>query len=138
MRLDRWLTGLAVVFGLAAAVAIAIPEVQQLIAYANAQVNPYDKRSQVEATYANIIAMREMFNIATKTQIELEDLEFLDMIFSARQLATLWDEIQRNGPITTWVQLSKIKYWGPSSRQKLAIFYKLKDEQSSVHGYPVY
>ena len=52
------------------------------------QVNPYDKRTNVEQTYASIIAMREMFNIATKTQIELEDLEFLDMIFSARQLAT--------------------------------------------------
>lgn len=126
----RSLFGVLAVLGLLVSAVIPVA--------ANGTANPYEKMTQVQAMYANIVATRQMFGIDCKTQIDLEDLEFLDLIFSARQLATLWDYIEREGPITTWVELAKLKYWGPSSRAKLALFYQLQDEQSSVRGYPVY
>lgn len=134
MKRNLALVGLSLVLFLGA---VAFQEVSQMLVYATGEPNPYDKLTEAQATYANIIAMREMFGIDCKHEVNLEDLEFLDMIFSARQLASLWDAIQRDGPITTWVRLANLRYWGPSSRVKLALFYQLQDEQASINGYPV-
>jgi hypothetical protein len=111
-----------------------------------AQLNPFEKDTKVLQRYEEVMMLRQLVSAKPQSQITEMHLELIGLLFPARSLGTMWAYIQRHGPITHWRMFSRTwsktitppAYWGATSIAKLAIFFKLQDEDLTYNCYPMY
>jgi len=102
-----------------------------------AQENPFQKA--VIDWYVYVQEWRSTFGVelidTAVNPIGLEDMLFLRKVvgLNSRALASLYEEIQANGPISTLERLSRVKYCGSITvLTKVLMFYTFPDEQRVV------